>query len=216
MKKIISCEVCENTNIHQVLDLGNHPLCDDLIPIGENIKNKEYPLEISYCENCYTAHQTYQVPKEKLFPKNYHYRARFTKDVLNGMKNFTFSCENEIGSLTDKKVLDIGCNDGSLLNFFKEKKSITIGVEPTDAHKDAKEKGHIVYGNYFTENIAKEILEKHGKPDIITFTNVFAHIENLNELLSSLSLLFGEHTTLVIENHYLGSLLGKLKYTQEA
>ena len=55
--------------------------------------------------------------------------------------------------------------------------------------------------------MAKKIITGFGKPDFITFTNVFAHIENLHQLLDCLKLLMAPHTVLVIENHYLGAVL---------
>ncbi len=62
----------------------------------------------------------FRCPKRELFPETYHYRSRFTADVLSGMKSLVDSCEQRFGSLTGKKVVDIGCNDGSLLDFFSE------------------------------------------------------------------------------------------------
>jgi len=205
--QISSCEVCGNESLTSVLNLGDHPMCDDLIEVGSDRVCKEYPIEILYCKTCLTAHQRFQVPKHDLFPSTYHYRSRFTADVLNGMKDLVKSCEETFGSLNTKKVLDIGCNDGSLLDFFREKGAVTIGIEPTGACADATEKGHVAYNNYLDTDVAREIVEKHGKPDFITFTNVFAHIENLNEVIESLKILSSERTVLVIENHYLGAVL---------
>ncbi|ODS35519.1 methyltransferase [Candidatus Altiarchaeales archaeon WOR_SM1_SCG] len=205
--KITSCEVCGNNKLTPVLNLGLHPLCDDLVPIGDSRVCIEYPIEILFCEKCFTAHQNFQVPKRELFPKTYHYRARFTSDVLNGMEELVSSCENQFGSLYHKKILDIGCNDGSLLNFFKDKGAITIGIEPTDAYLDAIDEGHKVFNDFLSLNAAKEIVSKYGKPDYICFTNVFAHIENLDEVISSLKYLIHSKSIIVIENHYLGSIL---------
>ena len=206
-KMIKKCEVCQNKELETVLDLGLHPMCDDLIKIGENEVCNDYPIVILYCKNCRTAHQKYQVPKHDLFPISYHYRARFTADVLKGMKGLVKSCEEQFGILQDKKVLDIGCNDGSLLNFFKEKGAITIGIEPTGAYHDAIANGHSGICDYFSEQTAMKVVDKYGKPDFITFTNVFAHIEDLKSVLNSLKILKHKNTKIIIENHYLGSVL---------
>ena len=205
--EISCCEVCGNKDLKSVLDLGLHPMCDDLVKIGDERICNVYPIEILYCNTCITAHQRFQVPKEDLFPSTYHYRSRFTADVLNGMKSLVSSCEDRFGSLSGKKVLDIGCNDGSLLDFFKEKGATTIGLEPTDAYLDAEDKKHKVYNDYLTVDVADKILSEQGKFDFISFTNVFAHIEDLNAVLDSLKILMTNRTVIITENHYLGAVL---------
>jgi SAM-dependent methyltransferase len=202
------CEVCKNKSLKQVLNLGMHPICDDLIPIGSDRINEEYPINIKYCETCYTAHHAYQIPKKLLFPSTYHYRARFTKDVIDGMRSLVTNIETLVGNVKNKIVLDVGCNDGSLLNIFKDKGAITYGVEPTDAYLDAIKNGHNIINNYFDVTVAETL----PKPDIITFTNVFAHIEDLNSLLDALKILMTKDTLLVIENHYLGGVLEKNQF----
>lgn len=205
--EINHCEVCGNQNLPSVLNLGHHPLCDDLIPISESRISKEYPIEILFCDICKTAHQRFQVPKHELFPHSYHYRSRFTADVLNGMQELVNSCEKKLGHLHHKKVLDVGCNDGSLLNFFRSKGAKTFGIEPTSAYLDAKKAGHEVEQAFFSSEVAERFLKRYGKPDIITFTNVFAHIENLPEIINALKILMSSNLLIVIENHYLGSVL---------
>jgi len=212
MNEIRICEVCEGVSLEPVLNLGEHPMCDDLVRVGDDRVCKEYPIEILFCKQCNTAHQKFQVPKHHLFPKNYHYRSRFTADVLKGMKDFINSCELEVNTLKGKKVLDIGCNDGSLLDFFQEKGAITIGIEPTNACIDAEGKGHVIFNEYLSEGIADRIVNHQGKPDIITFTNVFAHIEDLRGVIKSLKKLLKEDTIIVIENHYLGAVLDRNQF----
>ena len=203
MIKITKCEVCENKQLKKVLDLGNHPLCDDLIPMEEESSCEEFPIEILFCEKCLTAHQIYQIPKQTLFTKNYHYRARMTGSVLSGMADFVEGCENRFGSLHGKVVLDIGCNDGSLLDFFKIKGCKTIGIEPTGAGLESK---HPTINEYFDKRSAYQVLSLTGKPDLIVFTNVFAHIEDLQSLINNLKILSQDNTKIVIENHYLGAV----------
>ena len=182
VNEINGCEVCGNNNLVPVLNLGKHPMCDDLVLVGDKRTCKEYPIEIMFCTKCITGHQRYQVQKNELFPSSYHYRSRFTADVLKGMEGLVDSFVGRFGSVENKKVLDIGCNDGSLLDFCKKLGAVTIGIEPTDAYLDAHEKGHLTYNNFLSEDIAEVIASTQGKPDIIFFTNVFAHIEDLQFL----------------------------------
>jgi hypothetical protein len=207
LHEIKDCEVCGSTELSPVLDIGKHPMCDDLVVAGDPRVCREYPIEILLCPQCITGHQRYQVPKHELFPASYHYRSRFTADVLNGMRNLVEGCEARFGSLAGKKVVDIGCNDGSLLSIFREKGAVTIGIEPTGAADDARQAGHPVFKDYLSEAAAQAVVLAHGNPDFITFTNVFAHIEDLAAVLRAVRSLMAANTVVVIENHYLGSVL---------
>jgi len=208
----IACEVCGDQNLKAVIDLGEHPLCDDLFPVGSSRVSSEYPIEIAFCPICKTAHQAHQVPKRTLFPDSYHYRARHTADVLNGLRQLVDSCAQYRGSLHNALVLDVGCNDGSLLSIFREKGARTIGVEPTGAAADASAAGHRVYRDYFTPELARSIVAEHGQPDFVTFTNVFAHIEDLPSLLDGVRALMSKNTVVVVENHYLGAVLDRHQF----
>ena len=207
INQIHRCEVCGNDKLESVLNLGAHPMCDDLIAFDEDRTCEEYPIEILFCDRCVTAHQRFQVPKQHLFPTTYHYRSRFTADVLNGMKSLVDACVKRHRSLDGKLVLDVGCNDGSLLGYFQAAGAKTVGIEPTGAYQDAENKGHSIYNAYLDPTIAKKVASEHGKPDFIVFTNVFAHIEDLTAVIDSLKCLMSDNTVLLIENHYLGGVL---------
>lgn len=211
MSLIRACEVCGNADLEPVLDLGLHPLCDDLVREDEERVCERHPIRILYCANCSTAHQQHQVPKRLLFPESYHYRSRFTADVLSGMDDLARSCEQRLGGLDGRLVLDIGCNDGSLLDAFASRGARTAGVEPTGAARDASER-HAVIHDYFGPHSTGEVLRRFGVPDVITFTNVFAHIEDLQGLVQALRGIAGPHTLLVIENHYLGAVLARNQF----
>lgn len=212
LNEISSCEVCGHADLEPVLDLGLHPLCDDLVPVGDPRQCREYPIDILFCPKCVTAHQRFQVPKAELFPRNYHYRSRFTADVLDGMAALVDACEARLGSLAGLTALDVGCNDASLLGFFAKKGARTVGIEPTDAWLDGQGRGHALMNGFFSPQTAREIRERHGQPDVITFTNVFAHIENLPELIEALRIVMKPTTMLVIENHYLGAVLDRQQF----
>ena len=197
-----------------VLDLGSHPLCDDLVPFGSELRTEKFHQLIGLCEVCLTAHQKVPVVKEKLFKSNYHYRAALTNDVIQGMNNLAEQIIKDLKSKSKSfTVLDIGCNDGSLLGIFKSKYGCTtIGVDPTEAILESSNKIDFKFNEYFTRSTAEEIKKLSPAIDVITFTNVFAHIENLPELIDNLKLLINDSTKLIIENHYLGSILSSNQF----
>ena len=205
--EIQACNVCGEKDLKKVIDLGPQPLVDDLQNIGSTTITNKYDIHILFCKKCCTAHQKYHVRPSVLFPKTYHYRANMTQNVLNGMKSLVVSCKKKAGALTGKKVLDIGCNDGSLLNFFKEEGAFTLGVEPTNAFLDISSKVDVKFQSFFNKDIVDRILKDYGSPDIITFTNVFAHINDLEQLIKNLDHLSSNDTLIIIENHYLDSII---------
>ena len=158
----MSCEVCLEELIGPVLDLGFHPLCDDLMGFDESQKVTRYHQEIQLCTNCLTAHQLHPVKKEFLFKSSYRYRASLTQDVLQGMAGLVDAVSTRIELKQNSVVVDIGCNDGSLLGQFKKNSDcITIGVDPTDAIKEAGSKIDFAIQGYFNTQIAIEIIEKY-------------------------------------------------------
>ncbi|CAN2170505.1 Methyltransferase domain containing protein [Candidatus Nanopelagicaceae bacterium] len=207
------CEVCLDELIGPILDLGFHPLCDDLMGVNEAKGAKRYHQEIQLCTNCLTAHQLHPVRKEQLFKSTYRYRASLTQDVLLGMKGLVSEVAKKVLIEKDTVVVDIGCNDGSLLGLFKENFGcLTIGVDPTDAIQEAGTKIDVPIQNYFDADVASGIISEYGTPDVVTFTNVFAHIENFTGLVEAVRLLIGDATLLVIENHNLSAILADSQF----
>lgn len=207
------CEVCDNKLDGPILSLGNYPLPDDLTNnLDLSTALTKYKQELICCSTCLTVHQSEYIPKTVLFKKDYHYRASLTKDVINGMRELVDSV-NSLRPLDDSSVvLDIGSNDGSLLNIFKENfNSISIGVEPTDAILESQNLDYS-FNEFFDKKTVEKINNLNLKIDVITFTNVFAHIENLNELLENLSNIMHSDTLLVIENHYLGEIINRNQF----
>ena len=75
LSDVTHCAVRGQSGLPTALDLGSHPVCNDLVPLGEDRSCKQYPSEILFCDVCRTANQRFQVPKRELFPSVYHYRA---------------------------------------------------------------------------------------------------------------------------------------------
>jgi hypothetical protein len=207
MFEISNCDVC-GTELSDRTLLGDFPIADDLSKTRqEAIERDLVPIAISLCEKCLTINQIIRLENQTLFSETYHYRANLTADVVEGMKSLLREV-NSILPLRNKKILDVGTNDGSLLNLALDyEPSLTIGVEPTGAIQDNQCDKHIKYQEYFTKKIADKIISENGPLDVIIFTNVFAHIDPFSELMAAVLSAMSDDTLLVIENHYLGAVL---------
>ena len=95
-----------------------------------------------------------------------------------------------------KKILDIACNDGSQLDYFKELGWDTYGIDPaTNICPIALNKGHKVICDFFNMNSVKML----DKMDIILAQNVFAHTEYIDEFLKACKYIMHEKSSLFIQ-----------------
>ena len=209
------CQVCGSKNLHTFLNLGYQPLADDLIPV--NISRREvliYPLKISFCKKCVLVQNNYIVGDNNLYPKSYHYVPGITKDVVNNFKKLSsFLIKKYNLDKQNDLIVDLGCNDGSLLNEFKIKGcKRLVGIEPTDTIKIAKKKKIKTYQSFFNQTIASKVLKNNGKAKIITTTNVFAHTNNLKDFILGVKKLINKEGIFVVENHYLLDVIKKIQF----
>ena len=103
-------------------------------------------------------------------------------------------------------VIDIGSNDGNLLSNFKNNHKV-LGVTPEKIGKIAIKRGIPTIIDYFNNKTVKKIISKHGKAKIITATNVFAHIDNINQIVKNILKILKSDGVFISESHYLLPLI---------
>ena len=208
------CQICGKKNLLEVLDLGYQPLADDLIPIKSN--NKEllfYPLKVSFCPKCILLQNNYIVGDGRLYSKNYHYVPGITKAVVENFKSMSAFLYKKYNIFFNDLVVDIGCNDGSLLHEFKKLgHHKLLGIEPTNTAKYAKAKKINVIQDFLNLSSALKAKKKYGKAKLITTTNVFAHTNNLSQFILGVKSLIQKDGIFVIENHYLLDVVKKYQF----
>ena len=144
-----------------------------------------YPAELMFSKSSKLVQLSTLVDKEILFPKEYPYTSSTTKILRENFKEL-YSEVNKIINISSKDlIIDIGSNDGNLLNNFKNKHKI-LGITPEKIGKLAIKKGIQTLIRYFDKSSVNLVNKKYGKAKIITATNVFAHIENVNELMKNI------------------------------
>jgi SAM-dependent methyltransferase len=207
-KKISKCRICNSHRLKKYLDLGKQPLANSFLK-QENIKNeKKYPLELIFCEKCKLSQLSVVVNPKLIFNK-YDYLASFSKALKNHYQKLVKSLEKK-NNLDDKTtVVDIGCNDGVLLNNYSKRVSNVVGIEPSDAFKKIKNKKIKVINKFFNESTVNIFLKKFSKAKIITITNVLAHVDNINNLIKNIKKILHSNGNLIIEVPYILDMLNR-------
>jgi len=206
------CQICSNPSLEPILFLGYLPPANRVHPIGEKPKEQlSFPAQILYCPKCHLVQLGLIVDPKILFPPEYPYTSSTTKILRDNFAELYQECKSIIDLSRNDLVVDIGSNDGNLLDNFKNNHKV-LGVTPEEIGKLAIEKGIPTIISFFNSDIVSRILKEHGKAKVITATNVFAHIGSINEITEDILRLLKDDGVFISESHYLASLIEKLQY----
>ena len=209
---INKCQTCGSDSLKKVIDLGFLPSVNDFQNIDESSKEQIFfPTIILKCDKCSLLQLSCIVDKEILFPETYPYTSSTTQVLKDNFSDLSIESRELLDLKKDNLICDIGSNDGNLLSFFKDYIRV-VGITPEDIGNLAIEKGIPTIIDYFSRDSCNRLVDKYGHPDLVTATNVFAHIDNPLEVLDSISFLLNEKGTFVVEVHYLKSLIQNNQY----
>ena len=149
---------------------------------------------------------------EKMFNKNYPFYTSSSKNMVSHFNKFAYWIKKKILK-KNRKILEIGSNDGTFLTNFK--KYFHMGFEPSKSVHNVAIKNKIKSVNkFFNFQNIKFLIKKKIKFDLIVGSNVICHIPNQNELIKSMKSILEENGTIIFEEPYLGSMYKKISYDQ--
>ena len=211
-KTIDRCQISGAKDLKTILSLGYLPPVNKLKKINSSLREDVfYPSELMYSQRSRLVQLSTIVNKEILFPKEYPYTSSTTKILRENFKELYEDCKKIINISSKDLIIDIGSNDGNLLNNFKKYHKV-LGITPEKIGKIAIKNGIRTLIRYFDKNTSNLVLKKFGKAKIITATNVFAHIENVNLLMKNLLRVLKDDGVFISESHYLVSLIKTNQY----
>lgn len=197
MCQLTECLACGSEALALVLDLHTQPLANSY-KASPTEKQETFPLAINRCESCFHVQLTHAVNPDLMF-KDYLYMSGTSNAMDNHFKwfaNYTYEYFCALSAIRPSKVLDIGCNDGSQLNHYKNLNMMTHGVDPaTNLHVHSSKK-HLVYPTYFDMTFVERY---HAYYDIIVAQNVFAHNYDPKAFLSAARNIMSNDSLLFIQ-----------------
>lgn len=193
------------------LNLGEQPLANYYLK-KEQIKKKEKKYKLIVCFDTITKLVSIKktFSSKMMFNDKYPYRSSMSKTMKKSFKILSNKIKKEF---KPNKILEIGSNDGSFIkNFSKDK---TIGIEPcANVEKITKKMKFNTIADYWGINLAKKILKKFNKVDLIYSANTISHIKNLDDVFKSINLTLSDNGVFIIEDPSLLECLKRNTYDQ--
>ncbi|MFC1531660.1 methyltransferase domain-containing protein [Gemmatimonadota bacterium] len=207
------CLVCGNSEVENFLDLGTTALANKFLTEAELSRPEaRYPLRVGFCRDCGHVQLTETVPPDAMFT-DYLYVSAASDTLREHFDDLSRTLTERYGLGADDLVIDIGCNDASLLGSFAKLGVRTLGVDPAENLAErAKQSGIERYVGFFGADTAGEIVDQWGQADLITATNTFPHIPDLAGFLKGIDIALEPGGRFVVEAHYLVDLFDQLAF----
>ena len=202
-----ACIVCEQQEVETFLDLGETALANKFRTRAELAEPEQrYPLRVGFCRECGHVQLTERVPPSAMF-EDYLYISSASDTLRDHLYELSDVVVARLGLGTDDLVVDIGCNDGTLLGGFRRHGVRTLGVDPARNLAELGNGDVERYVGFFNSKSAVEIAERWGRAAAMTATNTFPHIPRLHDFVLGLDTVLAPGGAFVIEAHYVVDML---------
>lgn len=189
IKRKTTCRVCKKRELKLLWDLGMTPLANSYVDQKDLDKPELFfPLQVNECKECGNVQLAHVVDPKVMF-KEYLYSSSTSSVFVKHFEDFAK------GMGKKDFVVDIGSNDGILLKPFQDLGFRVLGVEPAKNITSSVP----VINDFWNVKLAKQIRRNHGWADLITATNVFAHIDDLDEVVDGVKVLLNPEGVFVVE-----------------
>ena len=210
-KKISKCRLCDATDLHVILELGDQPPANSLRKkISETLEN--VPLTICRCPNCTTIQLTETIDPEYMF-SDYIWVTGTSKGAREYSKIFADRITSKLSKSDDLFIVEVASNDGTFLQRFKEAGHSVLGVDPAKNLAELAQKNGIpTLADFFGLNVAKKVTAESGRADIVIARNVIPHVPDPNDVVGGMAECLKENGVGAIEFHWIGKILSELHY----
>lgn len=205
----MQCRFCKTKLEHVFIDLINSPASNSYLT-KEELHEPEtfYPLKVYACHNCFLVQVDEYKKSDAIFDSNYAYFSSYSTSWLQHAKKYTDLMVEKFGYKQNSQVVEIASNDGYLLQYFKKKNIPVLGIEPTaNTAKVAIDKGIESVIDFFGKRLAKELVAKNIKADLLLGNNVLAHVPDIVDFVGGMKILLKDTGVVTMEFPHLMQLV---------
>ena len=202
MKTRLTCRICSGA-LEPILDLGAHYVSDFPKP-GDPLPSKA-PLDLALCKRCRLLQLRHTVDPDEMY-RNYWYKSGTNQTMRGALADITNTAETLTHLKEGDVVLDIGCNDGTLLTSYRTGGIIKVGIDPSNVAEQARKVVDKLVNDFFTAEIfQREMGEQRAK--IITSIAMFYDLEDPNRFVSDIKRVLDLDGLWIIQMSYLPLML---------
>ena len=207
------CRFCAAVLRTTFVDLGVSPLCQTHVK-PEQLHEMEpfYPLHAYVCDQCFLVQLQEFVSPEGIFSE-YAYFSSYSTSWVEHSRRYAEMAIGRFGLTPRSKVMELASNDGYLLQHFVARGVPVLGIEPAaNVAKVAIERGVPTEVCFFGRKKAGEIMQRHGRPDLLLGNNVLAHVPDLNDFIAGMKLLLAPGGVITMEFPHLQRLMAENQF----
>lgn len=197
------------------MSFGKMPLANGFLSQDKFEDEYFFELKVASCSNCGMFQLVEQPDREQMFNENYPFFSGTSKGMAVHFQEFAEHIIKDYLSLTNPFVVEIGSNDGIMLQHFAAAGIRHLGIEPSsDVAQVAIAKGIQTVCEFFDEGLAHQIVKKHGQVDAFFGANVMCHIPYLHSIIEGIRILLKPNGIVMFEDPYLGDVIEMTTYDQ--
>jgi SAM-dependent methyltransferase len=207
------CLFCATPLRHTFVDLGMSPLCESYVT-AEQLNQMEpfYPLHVWVCEQCFLVQVEEYVRPEGIFTE-YAYFSSYSDSWLAHVKAYVDMITTRLQLTTDHLVVELGSNDGYLLQYFVAKGIPVLGIDPAkNVAEAAIGRGVPTVTKLFGRETARGLVETGTRADLICGANVLAQVPDVNDFVAGIKLLLKPRGVVTIEFPHLMRLMAENQF----
>jgi len=203
-----TCRFCSTPLTHTFCDLGMSPLSNSYIAADElQATEPFYPLHAWVCSECFLVQLDEFASPQEIFC-NYAYFSSFSDSWLEHSRNYTQLMQSRLGLDASSQVVEIGSNDGYLLQYFVDAGIPVLGLEPAaNVAAVAMDKGIPTIVKFFGIETAKEMAEAGQQADLLLGNNVLAHVPDINDFVAGMAIVLKPDGVITMEFPHLLQLM---------
>jgi len=210
----MKCRHCGEVIQITLVDLGSAPPSNAFLSEESlHAEEKWFPLKVLVCEQCWLVQTEDYNRASELFDSKYAYFSSVSSSWLDHAQEYVDLVVDRFHLNNQSQVVEVGANDGYLLQYVQKKNIPCIGIEPTaSTAAAARQKGITIIDEFFGMETATQLVKNNIKADLIIANNVLAHVPDINDFVKGFSCLLKHDGVATFEFPYLLNLINKNQF----